>query len=123
MRSGAVYMYVLDDEMSLRACTRPLTLGNLIWQTNPGCGNGAVVVHPMLVPQRLAAYSAGELVLAGSDPVRAVLANTKSGHFRPPPASADLVRDAIRTAFPDAELITVLPVIMREPGAPPGGPA
>jgi len=38
-------------------------------------------------------------VVLGTDHVRAVIANTKSGHFRPPPSAGDVVRARCRSLF------------------------
>jgi hypothetical protein len=114
--AGAVYLYVVDERCRVLVCNRPLTLTNLLLQQNPVCADGTLLVHPMLVPERLTALTAGELVLFGSGTVRGVVANTKSGHFRPPAASGDLLRSLLLRLFPAAEMVTVLPVDVADAG-------
>ncbi|PZG17650.1 hypothetical protein [Nonomuraea aridisoli] len=93
------YMYVVDDEERLLVWTRPFELSELVFGRRRARIQGVPVAHPMLVPQRLRVRAAGEIVLIGEQSVSMVVANTKSGHFQPPPESADVVREACRRLF------------------------
>lgn len=53
----------------------------------------------MLVPDRLRAAAAGEIVFIGRDRISAVIVNNKSGHFRFPPASAAVISAKCATVF------------------------
>jgi hypothetical protein len=96
---GSSYMFVIDAEERLLVWTRPFDLADLIFGRNRATVAGVPVAHPMLVPDRLLARAAGELVLIGQDRVSMVVANTKSGHFQPPPQSVAVVRDTCRRVF------------------------
>ncbi|WP_219459849.1 hypothetical protein [Nonomuraea rhizosphaerae] len=89
----ASYMYVVDDEERLLVWTRPFELSELLFGRRHARIQDVPVAHPMLVPQRLRVRAAGEIVLIGEKSVSMVVANTKSGHFQPPPESADVVRE------------------------------
>jgi hypothetical protein len=96
LRPGASYMFVIDERDRLLVWTRPFALVDVVFGRNRA---SVPVAHPMLVPQRLLARAAGEIVLIGTDRVSMVVANTKSGHFQPPRESVAVVRQACRRIF------------------------
>ncbi|ONI83190.1 hypothetical protein ALI144C_16980 [Actinosynnema sp. ALI-1.44] len=96
IRPRTSYMFVVTDEAELRIWGRPFDLPDLMFGRNRATVRDVPVAHPMLVPERLRVSAAGEMVLLGSAKVEMVVANTKSGHFRPPPESAAVVRDVCR---------------------------
>jgi hypothetical protein len=99
LRSGTSYMFVIDDRDRMLVWTRPFVLADLIFGRNRATVGTVAVAHPMLVPERLRARAAGEIVLIGTDRVAMVVANTKSGHFQPPLESVVVVRDNCRRIF------------------------
>ena len=99
LRPAESYMFVIDDLGRLLVWTRPFALADLVFGRNRATVDGVPVAHPMLVPDRLRARAAGEIVLIGSDRVASVVANTKSGHFQPPRESVPVVRDTFRRVF------------------------
>jgi hypothetical protein len=99
LRPGASYMFVIDERDRLLVWTRPFALVDLVFGRNRATVAGVPVAHPMLVPERLLARAAGEIVLIGTDRVSMVVANTKSGHFQPPRESVAVVRQACRRIF------------------------
>jgi hypothetical protein len=99
LRSGVPHMFVIDDRDRLLVWTRPFTMADLVFGRNRATVDGVPVAHPMLVPERLRARAAGEIVLIGVDRVAAVVANTKSGHFQPPRESVAVVRDTCLRVF------------------------
>ena len=96
LESGRSYMYVVDDERRLLVWDRPFDLGDLVFGRNRATVDGVPVAHPMLVPDRLRVMAAGEIIFVGSPKPAFVIANTKSGHFRPPPATVHLLRAVFR---------------------------
>jgi hypothetical protein len=110
-------LFVVDADYRLLVYLRPLTMEDMVLGRNPALRGGVLVRHPMLVPERLTARAAGELVLLGRDRVRAIVANNRSGNFRPPPGSAAVLRRAAHQLFglpPDA--VTVFTVAARDGG-------
>jgi hypothetical protein len=108
-------LFVVDADYRLLVYLRPLSMEDMVLGRNPALRGGVLVRHPMLVPERLTARAAGELVLVGRDRVRAILANNRSGNFRPPPGSAAVLRRAALQLFglpPDA--VTVFTVAARD---------
>ncbi|GLZ01146.1 hypothetical protein [Actinoplanes sp. NBRC 103695] len=99
LRPGASYMFVIDEMDRLLVWTRPFVLADLVFGRNRATVDGVPVAHPMLVPERLLARAAGEIVLIGANRVSMVVANTKSGHFQPPRESVTVVREACRRLF------------------------
>jgi hypothetical protein len=93
------YMYVIDDVERLRVYRESFTLKELVKGRNVPKVAGYPVTHAMLVPERLRAISAGEITLVGDDAVSWVIANTKSGHFQPPPSSALATRRILSKTF------------------------
>lgn len=91
MNPGAPHMFVVDDHGRLLVWRRPFSFRELIFGRTKSRVNGVPVAHPMLVPQRLKALAAGEIVLVGDTTIEAVIANTKSGHFRPPPSAGQVL--------------------------------
>ncbi|GGQ68000.1 hypothetical protein [Couchioplanes azureus] len=96
---GASYLYAVDDAGALRVWPQSFRLADLVFGWAPGRQDHRRVVHPMLVPERLRVRAAGELVVAGSPTCVSVVANLKSGHFRPPPDCAAEVRRAVVSAL------------------------
>lgn len=99
LRPRQSYMYVITDAGELRIWSRPFPLRELVFGRSRSTVDDIPVAHPMLVPERLRVSAAGEIVLIGTDRVRMVVANTKSGHFRPPPASTAVVREHCTRLF------------------------
>ncbi|GAB3703013.1 hypothetical protein GCM10027598_01710 [Amycolatopsis oliviviridis] len=99
LKPGVSHMFVIDDEDRLLVWTRPFELADLLFGRNRATVDGVPVAHPMLVPDRLRARAAGEIVLIGGDRVAMVVANTKSGHFQPPLQSVAVVRETFRRVF------------------------
>jgi len=87
------YMYVVDDTGRLLVWDRPFTMAQMLVGRDRVTVGRWTVGHPMLVPERRRVLAAGEIVPVGSDDgtVRGVVANLKSGHFRPPPQAAHAV--------------------------------
>ncbi|THA48378.1 hypothetical protein [Streptomyces sp. A1136] len=115
------YMYVVDDTGRLRVWTRAFRMADLILGRNRATVSGVPVAHPMLVPERLRVRAAGEITPIISGGITGVVANLKSGHFRPAPAAAAAVRDACARALgldPSAcDVLTVpaVPVALTPP--------
>ncbi len=113
LTSGISYMFVIDEDERLLVWTRPFELVDLIFGRNRASVDGVPVAHPMLVPDRLLARAAGEIVLIGADRVAMVVANTKSGHFQPPLQSVAVVRETFRRVFgltePDIDVFHLFP--------------
>lgn len=99
LRTGTCYMYVIDDHGRLLVWNHPFRFTDLVFGRNRATIGGVPVAHPMLVAERLRVRAAGEVVLfaaQGAPPGRigAAIVNTKSGHFRPPPSCAAVIREA-----------------------------
>lgn len=89
LEPGRWYNYVLDESGDVIVHRRALPLRELVL-TQPYSPER--VVHPMLVHTTLRARTAGEITFVGRRfRVRGVIANTKSGHFLPPPATAKVL--------------------------------
>lgn len=118
LRSGTPYMFVVDDHHRMIVWNRAFRFADLVFGRNRARIDDVPVAHPLLVPDRLRAYSAGEIVFIGDDRVEAVVCNTKSGHFRPPPSSGEAVRAICRDVLGlDGSRIDVFTVGSRpEPG-------
>jgi hypothetical protein len=97
--TGAPHMFVVDDLGRLLIWRRRFSFRELIFGRAKSCVAGVPVAHPMLVPDRLRVRTAGEMVLIGTPRVYAVVANTKSGHFRPPPSTGVVIREACEQFF------------------------
>jgi hypothetical protein len=106
---GRTYLYAIDDRHRLVVCPTPLTVDDLLLQENPRV-NGMEVFHAMLVPERLTVAAAGEITFFGDGTVRSVVANLKSGHFRPEPTTVDWLAIRLRTLFPAVRLMTLVPI-------------
>jgi hypothetical protein len=98
-RSGRPYMFVIDDEGRFLVWAREFTFEELVFGRNRATVDGVPVGHPMLVPQRLRATAAGEIVFIGAPHVRAVIVNNKSGHFRFPPSCREVILERCRTVL------------------------
>jgi hypothetical protein len=94
--TGRPYMYVIDDEGRFMVWSRSFSFEELVFGRNRATVDGVAVGHPMLVPERLRARAAGEIVFIGTPRVRAVIVNNKSGHFRFPTSSRDVIEDCCR---------------------------
>jgi hypothetical protein len=89
---GRPYMFVIDDRDRMLIWARSFSFEELVFGRNRATVAGIPVAHPMLVPDRLRASAAGEIVFIGRDKVSAVIVNNKSGHFRLPPSCAAIIR-------------------------------
>ncbi|MEV0990640.1 hypothetical protein [Streptomyces sp. NPDC049949] len=112
LQAGPTHIYVVDDSYRLLVWPEPFTLAEMVFGRTPDRRvDGTRVVHPMLVPERLRVRAAGELSIVGGPDDCMVIANMKSGHFRPPPSCADVLRDVLRGVFPltdeDIDVFTV----------------
>lgn len=96
---GRPYMFVIDEAGRFLVWRRPFNFDELVFGRNRATVAGIPVAHPMLVPERLRATAAGEIVFIGSPTVAAVIVNTKSGHFRLPPSTAPVIYDACRSVL------------------------
>lgn len=96
LRPGKPYMYVIDEAGRFLVWDRPFSFEELVFARNRATIAGVPVGHPMLVPDRLRASAAGEIVFIGSPRVRAVIVNNKSGHFRLPPSCRAVIEDKCR---------------------------
>ncbi|MFF5052232.1 hypothetical protein ACFY1S_03475 [Micromonospora sp. NPDC000663] len=99
VREGRPYMYVIDEDGRFLLWTRSFSFEELVFGRNKATVNDVPVGHPMLVPDRLRASAAGEVVFIGVPQVRAVVINNKSGHFRFPPSSREVIVDCCRRIF------------------------
>lgn len=97
LRELVPYIYVVDVEGRVVVWDQPLRLDQIVLARDPVLDPDRVT-HPMLVPRHLTVLCAGELIIIRSEQglLRTVLANTRSGHFRPPPCSAQHLRRALR---------------------------
>ena len=115
--SGSPYMFVIDDSRTLRVWNRPFQFSDLVFGRNRATVDGIPVAHPMLVPDRLRIMAAGEIIFVGHRKPRSVIVNTKSGHFRPPPVTADVIREVCREVLglPDhhIDVFTLAPTATR----------
>ncbi len=112
LRPGCTHIYVVDEEYRLLVWPEPFSLAEMVFGRAPDQRlQGTRVVHPMLVPDRLRVRAAGELVVLGGPDDCMVVANMKSGHFRPPPACADVLREVLLDVFAvsdeDIDIFTV----------------
>ncbi|MEV6957358.1 hypothetical protein [Streptomyces sp. NPDC051183] len=112
LQAGPTHIYVVDDAYRLLVWPEPFTLAEMVFGRTPDRRvDGMRVVHPMLVPERLRVRAAGELSVLGGPQDCMVIANMKSGHFRPPPPCADVLRDVLRGVLPltdeDIDIFTV----------------
>jgi hypothetical protein len=89
---GRPYMFVIDDRNRMLIWARSFSFEELVFGRNRATVAGIPVAHPMLVPDRLRASAAGEIVFIGRDRVSAVVVNNKSGHFRLPPSCVAIIR-------------------------------
>ncbi|MFE2413453.1 hypothetical protein ACFXDE_34470 [Kitasatospora sp. NPDC059408] len=88
------YMYVVDEDFKMRVWVRQFRMSDLVLGRNRATVSGVPVAHPMLVPERLRVRAAGEITPIFGDQITGVVANLKSGHFRPSPEAALSVRRA-----------------------------
>jgi hypothetical protein len=95
---GRTYLYVIDEQEQIKLWLRPFDLVELAFGGRRATINGVPVAHPMMVASTLRAMTAGEVIFVGAPEIKAVIANTKSGHFRPPPHTAGLVRSRFAAA-------------------------
>jgi hypothetical protein len=95
------HLFVVDEALRLRVYARPISLADVLVGRVGGTG-AERVTHPMLVDGALRVRAAGELILVGQRPVSAVVATLRSGHFRPPPRTAQIVREVCRERLPYA---------------------
>lgn len=96
---GRPYMYVIDEDGRFLVWTRSFSFEELVFGRNKATVDGVPVGHPMLVPERLRASAAGEIVFIGRPRVHAVVMNNKSGHFRFPPSCRDVIVERCRDIF------------------------
>lgn len=99
LRDGQPYMYAIDEDGRFLVWTRSFSFEELVFGRNKATVNGVPVGHPMLVPDRLRASAAGEIVFIGAPQVRAVVINNKSGHFRFPPSCRAVIVECCRRIF------------------------
>ncbi|WP_438306830.1 hypothetical protein ACSHXN_45645 (plasmid) [Streptomyces sp. HUAS TT11] len=117
---GASYLYAVDDDGSLLLWPEACRLADLMFGWAPGRPvDPDRVVHPMLVPDRLRVRAAGEMILVGTEASLAVVANLRSGHFRPPAPCAVELRRAAGSAFELDDPADVDVFVMPESGRPP----
>jgi len=120
LEPGASYLYVVDDEGSLLVWPEACRLADLMFGWAPGRpADPNRVVHPMLVPDRLRARAAGEMVVVGTAASLGVIANLRSGHFRPPAQCAVELRRAANSAFEFDDSADMDVFIMPEPSRVP----
>ena len=106
IRYGRPYMFVIDERDRFLIWIRPFSFEELVFGRNRATVAGIPVAHPMLVPDRLRASAAGEIVFIGRSTIDAVIVNNKSGHFRLPPSCRTVIRDKCRTlpGLPDPSI-------------------
>ncbi|MDX3387819.1 hypothetical protein PV682_41215 [Streptomyces niveiscabiei] len=94
------YMYVVDDTGALLVWDHPFTMAQMLVGRDKVVVGRWTVGHPMLVPDRRRVLAAGEIVpILGTETgagLGGIVANLKSGHFRPPPEAAQAVVAACR---------------------------
>jgi hypothetical protein len=96
LRPGRPYMFVIDEDRRFLIWDRPFSFQELVFGRNRAAVAGVPVGHPIIVPDRLRASAAGEIVFIGSPRIRAVIVNNKSGHFRFPPSCREVIVDRCR---------------------------
>ena len=85
------YNYVIDECGQLIVHMRPLNFRDLVFSRR--AAGQTEVTHPMLVHDTLSVMAAGEIAFVGyHGRVSTIVANTKSGHYWPPPPSAAALR-------------------------------
>ncbi|WP_206832646.1 hypothetical protein [Alicyclobacillus fructus] len=91
------YLYVVDENYVPLIFTKPMRTTDLVLNRNITLNNKYMLVHPVLVYNRaLRVRTAGEVCfILEKDKVIAAIANTKSGHFRPDPESAEIAVECI----------------------------
>jgi len=99
IQDGRPHMYVIDEGGRFLVWSRSFSFEELVFGRNKATVEGVPVGHPMLVPGRLRASAAGEIVFVGKPQVNAVVINNKSGHFRFPPSSRGVILDRCRRLF------------------------
>ena len=97
VEAASWYNYAIDERDRLVIHRRALSLKELALARR--MTGSSMVTHPMLVHDTLRVQSAGEILFVGTREVRAVVANTKSGHFCPPPQSALVLRRCCEHLF------------------------
>lgn len=106
----APYVYILDLKGSVIVWPHPLTADQFVLARDP-LADADPVTHPMLAPDALTVLCAGELILIKDHDgaPRTVVANTRSGHFRPPPQSARSLRKALteHLAIPSPQSVII----------------
>ena len=90
------YVYVIDEAERLIVYRVPLRLDDVVLGRNPAVAYEEMVFHPMLVHQALKVRVAGEITFIGSPDIVAAIANTKSGHFKPPPSTGEVLQRVLQ---------------------------
>lgn len=97
LQAGSHYLYVLSPRDEIFIHTRPLSIADLFF---PNAHAVRINVrHPQISPNGNPVQSAGELCVLRGQHATAVLFNTRSGHYQPPPASAFAMRKACLAAL------------------------
>lgn len=103
LEPGRCYMYVIDDLGRLLVWNRAFALADLAFGRNRATVGGIPVAHPMLVPDRLRIWAAGEVTFLGGEKIAAAVLNNSSGHFQPPSSCGSIIREVVRAATGLAE--------------------
>lgn len=107
------YLYVIDQNENLLIYNDPLNTVDLVLNRNDIKYNEVPIVHPILVYDRdLTVMAAGEIFFIGvNGELKGIIANTKSGHFRPSPNSSDVIEKVLSEIFPfNRNSIILVPV-------------
>jgi hypothetical protein len=97
VETGNHYLYVLSPTDEIFIYVTPLTIADLFFPDRDALRNS--VRHPQISPNGDPVQSAGEICIFGGKQAAAVLFNTRSGHYQPPPRSALAMRRACRNAL------------------------
>lgn len=109
VQDGKWYLYVVTADDETLVYDQPIDAVDLVLNRNAAGTDSTPLVHPSLVYDRdFTVKAAGEVgfsLVAGQ--VRGVVANTKSGHFRPFRESADIAMAAFRSLLPSAVTVAI----------------
>lgn len=116
LQPGKCYMYVIDQSRQLIVWNSEFKFADLVFGRNRATVNGIPVAHPLLIADTLRVCAAGEFIpfaggKAGTTLCAAII-NTKSGHYRPPPSCAPLIRSVlgqIGLSWSDVDVFTLDP--------------
>jgi len=113
VQDGFWYIYVIDQNDNILIYNEPVSITELVLNRNKNNFRNIPIVHPILVHNRnLRVKAAGEITFViDNDSLKGVVANTKSGHFRPHPSISALALKVISSQLKlPQENVVIIPV-------------